>query len=219
MAWATCSTSSTCADTTGSVWYSWVLNTGSNCTSTASTITTCSSPTSNAVWTIWVDDGPSQIVNQGTCHPDYYSYRAPAVHEAPRQTPEQQAAAAEAAAQAEAERVRVNKEEQERKAVAAKRAMELLRENLSKKQREALDKNGWFLVEGGKSKKTYRIQGDRCAGNITELEGEQAVARYCVHASYEIPLGDQLLAQAISLRYDEEYLLKIANKTSLRQAA
>ena len=212
MAWATCNTSSTCADTTGSVWYSWVMNTGS-CTTTSS----CTSPTSNSVWTIWVDDGPtSHIVSQGTAEIYYARQNA---YVAPKQTPEQQAAAQQAAAQAEAERVRINKEEEERKAVAAKRAMELLRENLSKKQRDALDKNGWFLVEGGKSKKTYRIQGDRCAGNITELEGEQAVARYCVHASYEIPLGDQLLAQAISLRYDEEYLLKIANKTLLQQAA
>ncbi len=49
------------------------------------------------------------------------------------------------------------------------------------------------------------------------LSGKQEswVARYCVHASYEIPLGDQLLAQAISLRLDEEHIIGKANKTAL----
>jgi hypothetical protein len=128
-------------------------------------------------------------------------------------------------ARAEAQAKAKAKAEAEKQAAAAKRAQELLREHLSTKQRKSLDKHGWFLVEGGRSKKTYRIQAGQCAGNIYELnEAEQEVARYCVHASYEIPLGDQLLAQTISLRYDEDHIIGKANKTEIwteqqRQAA
>lgn len=123
--------------------------------------------------------------------------------------------------QAQTDAIRHQREEaakaaKEREA-AAKKAMELLHQNLSEKQSTALKKHGWFLVEGGKSKKTYRIYGDRCAGNIHELDAEQKkeIARYCVHAEYSIPLGDQLLAQAICLRLDEDHLIKTANKTQL----
>jgi hypothetical protein len=123
---------------------------------------------------------------------------------------EQQASAYAAQQAAADERVKTQQQ-------AAEKAMQLLRENLSEKQKTALDKNGWFLVEGGKSKKTYRIYGNRCAGNIHELcaERKKEIARYCVHAEYSIPLGDQLLAQAICLRLDEEHIISRANKTDL----
>ena len=124
-----------------------------------------------------------------------------------------------------AHRRAVEQQQQQMEALAAKRreadkkAMELLIENLSATQKKALKKHGWFLVQGGKSGKTYRIKGDRCSGNITELDGKHEVARYCVHADHRYPLGDQLLAQALSLRHDEEHVLKTANKTPIRQAA
>jgi len=70
-------------------------------------------------------------------------------------------------------------------------------------------------VEGGKSKKTYKINGRTASGNITELDGKKEVVRYCVHADYTIPLGDQLLTQLLHLRHDEDHIIASANKTPL----
>ena len=90
-----------------------------------------------------------------------------------------------------------------------------LREHLTDKQKAALDKHGWFLVEGGKSKKTYRISTHHHAGNITEMKGNKGIAKYCVHASYEYPLGDHLVAQVMGLRHDEDHTIRTANRTAL----
>lgn len=103
---------------------------------------------------------------------------------------------------------------------ARDRAKTLMRDNLTPVQREALDKHGWFLVEGGKSGKLYRVRADSYAGNIYELDDKRReVARYCVHAHPEIPFYDHLLAQALSLRYDEDHIIGRANCTPLRVAA
>lgn len=103
---------------------------------------------------------------------------------------------------------------------ASDRAKALMRDNLTAVQREALDKHGWFLVEGGKSGKLYRVRANSYAGNIYELDdAKKEIARYCVHARDDIPLYDHLLAQALSLRYDEDHIIGRANRTALRVAA
>lgn len=99
---------------------------------------------------------------------------------------------------------------------AETKAKSLMHDNLTPIQREALEKHGWFLVEGGKSGKLYRIHARSYAGNIDELDDKMtAVARLCVHAASDIPLGDQLLAQALSLRFDEDHIIAKANRTAL----
>jgi hypothetical protein len=113
----------------------------------------------------------------------------------------------------EAERLR--KEREEAHKAAQKRAMKLLYSYLRPEQIETIDKNGWFVVEGGKSKKQYRIKVNHYANNIFELNDGKEVASYCVHANNQIPLGDHLLAQTIGLRFDEDHIIGLANKRTL----
>jgi hypothetical protein len=197
--WATSNTGTSCASDT--VWYNWV-----GIVST-STCTTSMTTDRYSVWRVWNDVG------------FYDPHALPSGADALAEQVRRQAVAQRQAAEQEAELQAAAQERQEKQAAANKRAMELLREHLSEKQRNALDKHGWFLVEGGKSGKTYKIQGDRCAGNIYEMNGKVEVTRFCVHAAYNIPLGDQLLAQAMSIRWDEDHLVKTANKTALQRAA
>jgi hypothetical protein len=114
---------------------------------------------------------------------------------------------------AEHERVRAER------AAVAKKARRLLRDHLTDAQRQALDMHGWFLVEGGQSRKLYRIYNRHHAGNIYELDEKmKEIARYCVHMPADIPLGDQLLGQALSLRFDEDHIMAKANRTILAAA-
>jgi hypothetical protein len=124
---------------------------------------------------------------------------------------------AESRRQNEIYRFATEERAKERRAFEAK-AMELLKDNLSGKQLEALHKHGWFLVEGGKSKKTYRIDAGGYSGNITHIDGKKEIERFCVHASHEIPLGDHILAQMLNLLWDEDYIIGKANKTRLAAA-
>lgn len=171
------------------IWQGWIT-TSSNSTTTIWPIWISSTSSTTGTWCQWANNQdsfqPAQILSEE----------------------EHNRICEEAMRQAAAER--------EKREAAAKRAMRLLYDNLTAKQLEALNKHGWFLVEGGKSKKTYRIYGNRYAGNIHELNAEgKEVLRYCVHAECTLPLGDQLLAQAISLRFDEDYIISKANKTRL----
>lgn len=106
--------------------------------------------------------------------------------------------------------------ELERHAEAAKeRARGLLLDNLSPEQRETFDKNGWFVVEGGKSKKRYRISGKdgHVAANVEVLAGEGVSHRLCGHCDVaKAPLADQLLAQKLMLEHAEDDFIKIANR-------
>jgi hypothetical protein len=170
------------------------------CTSTATGTTTV------ATWVIWTQNTGTTSATCTTPCTTLYTAQTSNIVQQPLTAEEQRR-------MAEAEEQR--KAAMEQRKIADAKAMELLRENLSRKQREALDKHGWFLIEGGKTKKTYRIQGDRYAGNITEIDKGKEVARYCVHADSTIPLGDQLLAQALCLKHDEDYILTKANRTAL----
>jgi hypothetical protein len=106
---------------------------------------------------------------------------------------------------------------------ALERANELLLEHLTPQQRDSFHKNGWFIVEGGKSKTKYRIHKRSAAGNIDVLERNllsmmtddgRVAHRLCCHVPYErgLPIGDHLLAQKMMLQYSEDDFLRIANR-------
>lgn len=126
----------------------------------------------------------------------------------------------EAREQNEAERRRLlqqaqelQQEQQRQRQAVSTRAQELLLQHLSPEQRDTFTRNGWFIVEGGKSKIRYRINGRSYAGNIEVLHGDNRVIhRLCCHADSHIPLGDQLLSQKIMLELAENDFLRIANR-------
>lgn len=97
---------------------------------------------------------------------------------------------------------------------ARERAMGLLLDSLSPAQRETFEKKRWFVVEGGKSGKKYRIHAnDNVAANIEVLEGERVSHRLCGHCDIsKVPLGDHLLAQKLTLQFAEDDFLRIANR-------
>lgn len=174
----------------------------------------------NQVWIYWCN-GQVSVIQGSTLLPSVAQQHKPTAEELQAQEAayaaecerhEQRRAEIQTEVAAQQTRMREN---QAKNDAAKKRAWELLCSHLSEKQRETLDKNGWFLIEGGKSKKTYRIYANSYAGNIRELAEDKEVMRYCVHATGEFPLGDQLLTQAISLRFDEDYIIGKANKTKL----
>jgi len=102
---------------------------------------------------------------------------------------------------------------------AARRARDLLIEHLTPEQRETFVRHGWFVVEGGQSKTRYRIHTDRGpAGNIHELDiTGNAVAQLCGHIRHmSLPLCDEVLAQMIMLKADEEGYRRLANRSRLR---
>lgn len=97
---------------------------------------------------------------------------------------------------------------------AKHRARELLLQHLTAEQRHTFEKNGWFVVEGSKSKRKYKITAnDNCAANIYVLDGEKVKHRICGHCKLDqVPLADHLLAQKVMLECDEDSFLKIANR-------
>lgn len=114
------------------------------------------------------------------------------------------------------QQAQIAREQQQQHAAARDRARELLLEHLSPAQRETFIANGWFVVEGGRSKTRYRIRSAGAAGNIDVLDRrDRTTHRLCCHAASDIPLGDQWLAQKIMLELAEDDFLRIAN----RQAA
>jgi len=100
----------------------------------------------------------------------------------------------------------------EQRKQAGKLASELLLRHLTPEQKETFAKNNWFIVEGGKTKKKYRIHGDSVAGNVRSLHQDKVDASFCCHCDYSIPKDDQLLAQKLTIEYDEERFLKLANR-------
>ena len=113
---------------------------------------------------------------------------------------------------AERQRIEIERVEREREE-AKNRSLELLLSNLTDEQRKTFNEKKWFIVEGGKSKTKYRIRADYgIAGNIEVLTLNRKVATLCCHCSHDIPYYDQFLAQKLSLMFDEENFLRIANR-------
>jgi hypothetical protein len=190
---------------------SWVTT---NCitSSTCGTYTQDLWITSNSATNFAVLQPPEIVVDEEDLvnHAEYYALaRARGVAFRVRTAEERrrQELAAEAARAANALR--------ERQRVAAnERARGLLLEHLTPEQRTTFEQNKWFVVVGGKTGKKYRIRdkGDLVA-NVDALDGERVTHRLCAHApSGSIPLGDQLLAQKITLEFDEDEFLRKANR-------
>lgn len=96
---------------------------------------------------------------------------------------------------------------------ARARARELLLEHLTPAQRKTFEEKAWFVVEGGRSKKRYRIEARGVAGNVSLLDKRgSVVATYCGHADHSIPDYDQYLAQKLMLEANEDAYLALANR-------
>jgi len=108
------------------------------------------------------------------------------------------------------------KRERERAAAQVK-ARELLLTHLTPEQRDTVARHGWFVVEGGRSRKRYRINTGGYAGNIEELDADgNVVATLCCHARVDIPVADQHLTQKFMLESDEQEFVARANRTRRR---
>lgn len=104
----------------------------------------------------------------------------------------------------------------EEQKVAVEKAQQILLDHLTPNQKEAVEKNGWFVIEGGMSKKKYKIKTRTVAGNVEEIDDKGIViAKYCCHISHNFPSPDHHLAQKLMLEWDESEFLKIANKTNV----
>lgn len=110
---------------------------------------------------------------------------------------------------------RAQQERVEREASAAK-ARELLLSHLTPEQRRTFERNKWFVVEGGVTKKRYRIDASGgVAGNVRELNARgDVVHTYCAHLGDRlIPPDDHYLTQKLMLEYDEQEFLRVANRS------
>jgi hypothetical protein len=105
----------------------------------------------------------------------------------------------------------------QQRTAAKERARELLTQHLTPLQRETMERNGWFVIEGGKSGSLYRVHADRVAGNVELLDeaGKKAVASFCCHLDHSYPTHDHHLAQKLILEWDEDAFLSTANRRQL----
>lgn len=130
-------------------------------------------------------------------------------------TEREQAEAARQLARVQAEQQQ--QQERERRTIADNRANQLLLDHLTPQQQETLKKNGWFIVEGGRSKRQYRIRKDTLVANVDALDPTtkliRVTHRLCGHVPHgQIPMGDHLLAQKMMLEFAEDDFLRIANQ-------
>lgn len=105
-------------------------------------------------------------------------------------------------------------EEKTRRDLAKTRARELLLQHLTPAQQETYRRNDWFIVEGGRSKTKYKINGSHLTANIDVLDNQnKRTHRLCGHApAHKIPIADNLLAQKLMLEFAENDFLRIANR-------
>lgn len=113
-----------------------------------------------------------------------------------------------------AEQAERQREERQLRTVAAERAKQLLRENLTSQQLETFDRNGWFVVEGGRTKQKYRIRSGTVVANVDVIgKDERTMHRLCGHVPVgRVPPGDQMLAQKIMIELAEDDFLRVANR-------
>ena len=101
---------------------------------------------------------------------------------------------------------------QERHRAALAKSRELLLKHLTPEQRRTFEVNQWFVVQGGVSRKKYRIKTTGYTGNIEEMRGDCVTHRLCGHLRGGYALHDHHVAQKISLEYDEEAFVRICNR-------
>ncbi len=192
--WCGATDTTTC---TSNAWYEWNDST-TDCT------------TNDTTWVTWTSATETITLECRDATP--YQAESLSQEEIDRRHAEQQQRitnARQASEQAEKERV-----------AARKRAMKLLLTNLTKKQKNQFDKHQFFIVQGGKSKRKYRIRSHKNAvsipmANIDVLHHDNdndVDHRICFHLSYGIPLGDQLLAQKLMLEHDEDKAIEVSNR-------
>ena len=91
-----------------------------------------------------------------------------------------------------------------------RRSLKLMREWLSRAQREQFDTRGYFDVVGSHTGRRYRIRLGT-ATNINELDAMgHTVTRWCFVPGECLPAGDVMLAQKIALENDEQSALAVA---------
>lgn len=184
----------TSATTTSSdtAWISWV----GDSTTSGSTDTT---------WTIWADSGTSGT-SAGANNITYRSYSP----NTPPETEEQR----EARLERERERIEREKQRNKERDAAQRKAKELLRGILDKKQLAQFNKTKWFYVVG-QSGQRYRIR-HGWIGNIDELNtDDMVVATYCIHPQMHVPIEDSMAIQKLMLEADESRFKQVANRSQL----
>ena len=96
---------------------------------------------------------------------------------------------------------------------AEMRSIELLRSWLSPGQLRQFDTERWFVVHGGETGRRYRVTYPSAPYNVHELNcNDEVVLRLCFIPKDVVPPGDVMLAQKISLEYDELDTRAIANR-------
>jgi hypothetical protein len=93
---------------------------------------------------------------------------------------------------------------------SAEKAKALLLTFLDENQRKTFLENGWFVIEGGKSKSKYRINTHSFTANV---QREHDNIRFCAHCGSDLPLYDHIIAQKLMLENDEDAFLAIANRS------
>jgi len=156
---------------------------------------------------IWEEDAPDVTPAQTV------TLAAPAVRRSRHRAWLIEEAQAYAARQAEAT-------EAARLATAAKqtaqqRAEALLLSHLTAEQAGTFRDNKWFVVEGGKSKRKYRVRTNgELVANIDVMDGDRVAHRLCGHINHTagVPTNDHFLAQKVMLELAEDEFLRLANR-------
>jgi hypothetical protein len=92
------------------------------------------------------------------------------------------------------------------------RGMRLLKQNLSRFQRDQYERCGYFEVVGGATGRNYRIRnGSQMNVELLDRKG-RPVRLLCFVPEGELVVGDVMLAQKLALELFEMDTLKVANK-------
>jgi hypothetical protein len=189
----------------------------SNQTASAASAMMLSNQTGATNSVFWFDASQDQWIEQEAwvTHEQYFTLARRRVAYTEEQLAQIARAQEEQRRQAEELQLQWHREhaahEEQRKAAYAK-SRELLLAHLTPAQRRTFEENQWFVVQGGKSKKTYRIRTTGYTGNIEEMRGDRATYRLCGHLSGAYALHDHHVAQKISLEYDEEAFVRLCNR-------
>jgi hypothetical protein len=94
---------------------------------------------------------------------------------------------------------------------AQSRAIELLKQHLTPEQREQYEKQGYFYVSGGNSRRLYRIR-HGVQMNVEQLDQSgKRIRMLCFMPEGGLAVGDVMLAQKFALELYEMEALNIAH--------
>lgn len=182
-----------CSDASGTatseIWVPWCRETESGYITTTNT------------WKHWCDTTTTNA-----------TYR---VVELPPLTAEQFAAQLESVRRREEEHRRNLERERRLRKAAEARAEELLRTLLDAEQRAEYDRAKRFYVVS-RSGKRYEIDTKRKMHNIFEVDpAGKRIEEHCIYADDDLPLPDNIAAQLLLLRANENEFRRIANQRML----